>query len=177
MRNDTTTTTPTLATRLLIFGFMLIVLGHWAEHVFQAVQHYVLGWPLSHAQGALGMIHHGAADNEWLHWSYALFMLVGLYLLYSQVVQDQRSWNLWSLTILLQMWHLLEHTVLVGQFMLGMKPTSMLTALLGVPRLELHLFYNSIVTVVMLWAFWASWQAKRRAKDRAWWTQPGISEV
>ena len=34
--------------------FMLIVLGHWAEHLVQAYQIYVLGWPRPQAGGVLG---------------------------------------------------------------------------------------------------------------------------
>ncbi len=32
-------------------GFMLIVLAHWAEHLAQAVQVYILGWPRPTANG------------------------------------------------------------------------------------------------------------------------------
>jgi hypothetical protein len=35
--------------------FMFIVLAHWAEHLAQAVQVYVLGWPPPEARGVLGM--------------------------------------------------------------------------------------------------------------------------
>jgi hypothetical protein len=33
---------------------MVIVLGHWAEHLFQAYQIYVMGWPRPKANGLLG---------------------------------------------------------------------------------------------------------------------------
>ncbi|MBI4168484.1 MAG: hypothetical protein HY510_00950, partial [Acidobacteria bacterium] len=35
--------------------FLGIVLAHWAEHVFQAVQVFVLGWPREASKGALGL--------------------------------------------------------------------------------------------------------------------------
>jgi hypothetical protein len=31
--------------------FMVVVLAHWAEHLLQAVQIYVLGWPVPEARG------------------------------------------------------------------------------------------------------------------------------
>jgi hypothetical protein len=36
--------------------FMLIVLGLWAEHLFQAYQIYVMGWPRLKASGLLGFV-------------------------------------------------------------------------------------------------------------------------
>ena len=35
--------------------FMLVVLGHWAEHLAQAVQIYALGWPRPQAGGVPGL--------------------------------------------------------------------------------------------------------------------------
>ena len=35
--------------------FMFIVLAHWAEHLAQAVQIYVLHWPAPEARGVLGI--------------------------------------------------------------------------------------------------------------------------
>jgi len=35
--------------------FMAIVLAHWAEHLFQAYQIYVMGWPRPQANGLLGL--------------------------------------------------------------------------------------------------------------------------
>jgi hypothetical protein len=34
--------------------FMVIVLAHWAEHLVQAYQVYVLKWPMHEARGVLG---------------------------------------------------------------------------------------------------------------------------
>ena len=36
-------------------AFMVIVLGHWAEHLVQAHQIYVMGWPRPQANGVLGL--------------------------------------------------------------------------------------------------------------------------
>jgi hypothetical protein len=35
--------------------FMFIVLAHWAEHLAQASQIYILGWPVPEARGILGL--------------------------------------------------------------------------------------------------------------------------
>ena len=35
--------------------FMVIVLGHWAEHLVQAYQIYVMHWPRAKALGLLGL--------------------------------------------------------------------------------------------------------------------------
>ena len=35
--------------------FMVIVLGHWGEHLVQAYQIYVMGWPRPKANGILGL--------------------------------------------------------------------------------------------------------------------------
>ena len=35
--------------------FLVIVLAHWAEHIAQAVQIWVLGWPIPQARGVLGL--------------------------------------------------------------------------------------------------------------------------
>src|SRR5687768_6052778 len=37
--------------------FMFIVLAHWAEHLSQAYQIYVLGWPRPQAGGFLGLFY------------------------------------------------------------------------------------------------------------------------
>ena len=35
--------------------FMIIVLGHWAEHLAQATQIHILHWPRPSANGVLGL--------------------------------------------------------------------------------------------------------------------------
>src|SRR5207302_900950 len=35
-------------------AFMVIVLAHWAEHLVQAYQVYLLKWPMHQARGVLG---------------------------------------------------------------------------------------------------------------------------
>jgi len=41
--------------RAYLQGFMFIVLAHWGEHLVQAYQIYVMGWPRPRANGILGL--------------------------------------------------------------------------------------------------------------------------
>jgi hypothetical protein len=137
--------------------FMVIVLAHWAEHLFQAFQIYALGWPVPQALGALGLAFPWLVKSELMHYGYALVMLAGLWVLRSGFtgVQDRR-W--WSIALAIQFFHHFEHLLLQGQFLLGANllgrpvPTSL--AQLWVPRVELHLFYNTIVFVPMVVAMY-----------------------
>src|SRR6202035_4396014 len=61
--------------------FMFIVLAHWAEHLFQAYQIYVMGWPRPQANGLIGLWYPWLIKSEVLHYGYALFMLIGLWVL------------------------------------------------------------------------------------------------
>src|SRR3954470_7444056 len=62
-------------------AFMVVVLAHWAEHLLQAFQIYVLGWPVPQALGALGYFYPWLVRSEVLHYGYAVVMLAGLWLL------------------------------------------------------------------------------------------------
>ena len=61
--------------------FMFIVLAHWAEHLVQAYQIYVMGWPRPKALGLLGLWYPWLIQTEALHYSYALVMLIGIWVL------------------------------------------------------------------------------------------------
>ena len=67
--------------RRYIMWFMVVVLAHWVEHIFQAAQIWLLGWPRPEARGALGELIPWLVSSEWLHYMYALVMLVGIILL------------------------------------------------------------------------------------------------
>jgi len=128
--------------------FMAIVLAHWAEHLLQAVQIYVLGWPVPQARGLVGYFFPVLISSELLHYGYALVMLAGLWLLRPGFTgSDDRRW--WTVALVIQFFHHFEHLLLQGQYLLGQNifdrpvPTSLLQ--LWVPRVELHLFYNTIV--------------------------------
>src|SRR3954470_22567913 len=67
--------------RAALIVFMVVVLAHWAEHVAQAYQIWVLGWPRPEARGVLGVPFPWLVSSEWLHYGYAIVMLVALFLL------------------------------------------------------------------------------------------------
>ena len=133
--------------------FMVIVLAHWIEHLLQAVQIYLLGWPVPEARGALGVFFPWLIKSESLHYGYALVMLAGLWMLRGGFTgKVDRFW--WTLALWIQFFHHIEHGVLQAQAIVGHNlmgrpvPTSLLQ--LWVPRVELHLFYNTIVFIPMV---------------------------
>lgn len=125
--------------------FMAIVLAHWAEHLLQAFQIYVLGWPVPAARGLLGYFYPSLITSEALHYGYALVMLAGLWLLRRGFTGSKdRRW--WTTALGIQFFHHFEHALLQTQAILGHNffgrpvPTSIVQ--LWAPRVELHLFYN-----------------------------------
>src|SRR5262245_10516073 len=130
--------------------FMVIVLGHWVEHLLQAIQIYVLGWPVPEARGALGMFFPWLIKSEALHYGYAVVMLIGPWTLRTGFTgKRDRFW--WMLAFGIQFFHHIEHALLqiqaiTGDYLMGRPvPTSIVQ--LWVPRVELHLFYNTIVFI------------------------------
>ena len=109
--------------------FMLVVLAHWAEHLTQAYQIYVLGWPRPRAGGVMGFFFPWLVSSEVLHYGYAL---------------------------VIQFWHHIEHAVLQWQalthhYWFGSPvPTSFLQLLFPKFRVEIHLFYNAVVFIPMM---------------------------
>jgi len=136
--------------------FMVVVLAHWAEHIAQAYQIWGLGLPRPKARGVLGMWYPWLVTSEWLHYGYAVVMLIALFLLRPGFVGRARSW--WTVALVIQFWHHIEHLLLLIQAQthhpfFGQKvPTSVLQ--LVFPRVELHLFYNSIVFIPMVVAMY-----------------------
>ena len=135
-------------------AFLTVVLAHWAEHLLQALQIFVLGWPRPAALGVLGVVFPWLVTSEWLHYAYAIVMLIGLIVLRGAYQGRARAW--WDVALVLQVWHHFEHALLLGQALTGANlfgspvPVSILQ--LVVPRAELHLFYNAVVFVPMLTA-------------------------
>ncbi len=136
--------------------FMLVVLAHWAEHLAQAYQIWVLHWPVPKALGVLGLWQPWLVKTEVMHYGYALVMLIGIWLLWPGFTGTARTW--WSIALGIQFWHHIEHALLQGQVIAGHNlfhspvPTSILQ--LWVPRVELHLFYNTIVFIPMMIAMY-----------------------
>jgi len=135
-----------------LYAFVFVVVAHWAEHIVQGIQIWVLDWPRAKAGGVLGLWFPWLVTSEWLHYGFALVMLIGLIALRPGFVGRAGTW--WSVALWLQVWHHLEHLLLLIQAMThhnlwGQKaPTSIIQLL--VPRVELHLFYNTLVTIPMV---------------------------
>ena len=133
---------------------MVIVLAHWAEHLLQAFQIYALGWPVPEARGAARLLL-SLADQvrERCTTATPLVMLIGLWMLrpgFTGVID--RRW--WTIALVIQFWHHIEHALLQGQYLFAHNlfgrpvPTSIVQ--LWIPRVELHLFYNTIVFIPMV---------------------------
>lgn len=134
--------------------FMLIVLGHWAEHLVQAYQIYVLGWPRPQAGGVLGFFYPWLVSSEMLHYGYAIVMLIGIWTLRKGFTGTSRKW--WTVALVIQFWHHIEHAVLQYQalthhYWFG-SPVPISFVQLAFPkfRVELHLFYNAVVFIPMM---------------------------
>jgi hypothetical protein len=152
----------------MLWVFAALMAAHWLEHAFQAWQVYVLGMPRPCALGMLGMRYPWLIRTESLHFGFAIFTTIGLLALwkvFTELPGDDLAgyaehfglhtsnptapW--WRAATYISVWHLFEHTLLFGQAMLhhnlfgAAVPTSIIQ--LFVPRIELHLFYNSLVTI------------------------------
>jgi hypothetical protein len=132
-----------------------VTVAHWAEHVAQSIQIWLLDRPRPEARGILGMAWPWMVTTEWMHWGYALLMLVGLVLLLPGF--HGRSRTIWIVALVIQVWHFMEHLFLFIQAQShhnwwgSTVPTSVLQHFwFPGARPELHLVYNSIVTIPML---------------------------
>ncbi len=131
-----------------------LTVAHWAEHLAQAFQVWVLHRPRPESRGVLGQAIPALVSSELLHYGYALVMLVGLVMLLPAF--RGRSRAVWLVAVGIQVWHHLEHLLLLGQAQFhhnlfgGTVPTSVLQAVFPGSRIEIHLFYNALVTVPML---------------------------
>lgn len=136
--------------------FMFIVLAHWGEHLFQAYQIYVMGWPRPKALGMLGLVYPWLVKSETLHYGYALIMLIGIWALRKGFTGISHTW--WMVSFWIQFWHHIEHGLLQYQALVHHNlfhspvPTSILQ--LVIPRVELHLFYNTVVFIPMVIAMY-----------------------
>lgn len=147
--------------------YMVIVLAHWAEHLVQAYQIWVLGWPKAQARGVLGEPFPWLITSEWLHYGYALLMIIGLFLLRPGFVGRARTW--WTVALAIQFWHHIEHLLLLLQaqthtlYFGKSVPTSLLQLLY--PRVELHLFYNTVVFIPMIIAVYLHLRPNRKEQQ------------
>ena len=138
--------------------FMFIVLAHWAEHLAQAYQIHVMGWSRPQAGGFLGLYFPWLVSSELLHYVYAIVMLIGLWIFRKGFTGTSRKW--WTIALVIQFWHHIEHAVLqwqaiTGHYWFGSPvPISFVQLLMPKFRPELHLFYNAIVFIPMVVAMY-----------------------
>jgi hypothetical protein len=132
--------------------YALIVLAHWAEHLVQATQIYLLGMAVPDSRGVLGQFFPWVVKSELLHYGYAIVMLIGLWFLRSGFVGRSYTW--WMIAFWIQFWHHIEHALLQGQAIFAHnlfgRPVPVSIVQLWIPRVELHLFYNTIVFIPMV---------------------------
>ncbi|MFY1702671.1 hypothetical protein ACN28G_13145 [Micromonospora sp. WMMA1923] len=142
--------------RPALWGFTAVVIAHWAEHLVQAAQIWLLGWPVPQARGLLGQAYPWLVQQEWLHYGYALVMLVGLWMLRRGFTGRARTW--WLVALGIQFFHHIEHLLLLVQYLSGAhllgRPVQTSLLQLVIPRVELHLFYNAIVFLPMVVAMY-----------------------
>ena len=144
--------------RRALYLFTFVVLAHWGEHLTQAYQIYVMGWPRPQAGGFLGLFFPWLVSSEVLHYGYAIVMLIGLWTLRKGFTGTSRKW--WTAALVIQFWHHIEHFVLQWQalthhYWFGSPvPISFLQMLFPKSRVEIHLFYNAIVFMPMLVAMY-----------------------
>ncbi len=135
-----------------LWVFMFIVLAHWGEHLAQAYQIWVMGWPASKANGILGLWYPWLIKSEALHYGYALVMLIGIWVLRKGFTGRSYMW--WTIALYIQFWHHIEHLLLITQATIHHnlfgKPVPYSIVQLFIPRVQLHLFYNAIVFIPMV---------------------------
>ena len=137
---------------LVLFG--IVVALHWAEHIAQAIQIWVFHFRKPEARGLVGAHWPWLIKSEWLHYGFAIVMLVGLAIL----LPGFSGWarRFWIAALVIQIWHFAEHQLLFIQALthqpwFGAKmPTSILQQFWPMNRPELHLFYNAVVTIPMI---------------------------
>jgi hypothetical protein len=132
--------------------FMLIIVAHWMEHVLQIYQIYGLGWAPRDAGGILGVIFPQLVESEVLHFVYDFIQWAGIVVLVTGFHGRARS--LWTVAMVAQTWHYIEHVLLMGQYLTGyfFFGAAMQTSILQYwfPRAELHFAYNLLVFIPMV---------------------------
>lgn len=136
--------------------FLAVVLAHWAEHLVQAYQIWGLGWPVPESLGVLGYWFPWMVSSEILHYGYAFVMLIGLWVLRKGFTGKSYTW--WMISFWIQFWHHIEHGLLQGQAIVGENlfnsPVPISIVQVWIPRVELHLIYNSLVFIPMVVAMY-----------------------
>ena len=132
--------------------FMLVIVAHWMEHVLQIYQIYALGWSPDIAGGILGVIYPQLVESEVLHFVYDFIQWAGIVLL--QPGFRGRARTFWTIAMVLQTWHYIEHVLLMGQYLTGNyfygAAQQMSILQYWFPRAELHFVYNLMVFTPMV---------------------------
>jgi hypothetical protein len=142
--------------KVALLSFTVIVLFHWAEHIVQAYQFFVLHWPRPMSMGIVGMYYPWLMKSEVLHYGFALVMLIGLWVLRKGFTGTSYKW--WMAAFWIQFYHHFEHLILFYQAQThqywfgGTVPTSI--GQIWIPRIELHLIYNALVFIPMVVAMY-----------------------
>lgn len=135
-----------------LWVFMLIIVAHWLEHVLQIYQIYALGWAPATAGGILGVMYPRLIESESLHFFYDFVQWAGIVILRSGF--HGRARTLWTMAMVVQTWHYIEHVLLMGQFLTGHylfdAPHQISILQLWFPRAELHFIYNLLVFIPMV---------------------------
>lgn len=129
----------------------MVIAFHFAEHLAQMFELYVLHLPRRSSLGLLGLWQPNLVHSEWLHYGHALYMLLGMY--YFRPKTNSKIW--WKRAIALQQFHHFEHLLLLAQAMAGVAMGAR-TSIGGLffARIELHFFYNLMVLVPMILGLW-----------------------
>src|SRR5260221_7645314 len=91
-------------------AFLVIIIAHWAEHLAQAYQVYVLKWAPHQAGGVLGQAFPWLGHSEVLHYGYALILLAGLWAVLPGFVAAAPTW--WLGALLVPFWSHIQHPLL-----------------------------------------------------------------
>lgn len=156
--------------KMKLFGGLMI--AHWLEHLFQAYQVYVQHLDRACALGMLGMKYPWLVRTESLHFGFAILTVFGFWYAGQDYFENWTATEAWAAGFFVSIWHLCEHTVLFAQAathhnLFGRSvPFSVLQFVF--PRIELHLFYNSVVTILMVAALLIERQQPRYSVEPDW---------
>lgn len=138
--------------KMKLFGGLMI--AHWLEHLFQIYQVYIQHVDRACALGMLGMRYPWLVRTEVLHFGFAVLTVFGFWFAAQNYFDSWTAAKVWAVGFFASVWHLCEHTLLFSQAVshhnLFGRPVPVSLLQLFFPRIELHLFYNSIVTILMV---------------------------
>ena len=138
---------------LLFFLFLVLTQStHLLEHCAQIVQLHLLGLKGAQAQGIVGQL-----NIEWVHFGWNAFVIGAIALL---LIRYRSSRWLWAAAVL-SSWHMLEHAVIIANYVqTGIPGTpgllsqgGLLAGGLPLARPDLHFLYNLVETLPLYFAY------------------------